>query len=183
MLQYFLWLHACFFWRYGDGVDNTVEENSSVFSPVRMRWLLGHVACNKTLHQQNPPVFNWRCRLMQVDLYNGHKAVVVVLCHTCMLSDSDCEQLLMSFIHSKTIRMSCLLAYLVVWWCLQHNISSAENVAPPPYSAVETVGNHVTVNSHSDSTSGLLTVSGEVTIQTQGLLELFYAVCCLPCTV
>jgi len=51
---------------------------------------------------------------MQVDLYNGRKAVVVVLCHTCMLSDRDCEQLLMSFIHSKTIRMSCLLAYLVV---------------------------------------------------------------------
>ena len=30
----------------------------------------GH-AGSKTLHQQNPPVLNWRCRLMQVDLYNG----------------------------------------------------------------------------------------------------------------
>jgi len=45
-----------------DSVDNTVEENSSVFSLIRMRWLL---SC-KTLHQQNPPVLNWRCRLMQV---------------------------------------------------------------------------------------------------------------------
>ena len=32
----------------------------------------GH-ADSKTLHQQNPPVLNWRCRLMQVDLYNGRK--------------------------------------------------------------------------------------------------------------
>jgi len=33
---------------------------------------------SKTLHQQNTPVLNWRCGLMQVDLYNGHKTVVVV---------------------------------------------------------------------------------------------------------
>jgi len=38
----------------------------------------GH-ASSKTLHQQNPPVLNWRCWLMQVDLYNGHKMVVVVV--------------------------------------------------------------------------------------------------------
>jgi len=25
------------------------------------------------LHQQNPPVLNWRCQLTQVDLYNGPK--------------------------------------------------------------------------------------------------------------
>ena len=30
----------------------------------------GH-AGSKTLRQQNPPVFNWRCQLKQVDLYNG----------------------------------------------------------------------------------------------------------------
>ena len=47
--------------RYGD----TVEENSSVFSLIR-----GHVG-SKTLHQQNPLVVNWSCRLTQVDLYNG----------------------------------------------------------------------------------------------------------------
>ena len=33
----------------------------------------------KHLHQQNPPVLNWRCQLTQVDLYNGHKMVVVVV--------------------------------------------------------------------------------------------------------
>ena len=29
-----------------------------------------------TLQQQNPLVFNWRCQLMQFDLYNGCKMVV-----------------------------------------------------------------------------------------------------------
>jgi len=29
------------------------------------------------LLQQNPPVVNWACRLMQVVLYNGCKTVVV----------------------------------------------------------------------------------------------------------
>ena len=37
------------------------------------------VVDNKTLRQQNPPVLNWRCRLTQVDLYNGRKTVVVVV--------------------------------------------------------------------------------------------------------
>ena len=37
----------------------------------------GH-AGSKTLHQQNNPVLNRRCQLMQVDLYNGHKMVVVI---------------------------------------------------------------------------------------------------------
>ena len=36
-------------------------------------------ASSKTLHQQNPPVLNWRCRLMQADLYNSHKIVWVVV--------------------------------------------------------------------------------------------------------
>jgi len=35
----------------------------------------GHVG-GKTLHQQNLPVLNWRCRLTQVDLYNGREMVV-----------------------------------------------------------------------------------------------------------
>jgi len=34
---------------------------------------------SKTLHQQNHPVLNWRCRRTQVDLYNGRKTVVVVV--------------------------------------------------------------------------------------------------------
>jgi len=33
----------------------------------------------KTLHQQNPPVLHWRCWLMQVDVYNGHKTVIDVV--------------------------------------------------------------------------------------------------------
>jgi len=36
-------------------------------------------ADSKTVHQQNPPVINRRCRLTQVDLYNGHITVVVVV--------------------------------------------------------------------------------------------------------
>jgi len=31
------------------------------------------------LHQQNPPVLDWRFQLTQVDLYNSHKMVVVVV--------------------------------------------------------------------------------------------------------
>ena len=38
----------------------------------------GH-AGSKTLHQQNPPVLNWRCRLTRVDVYNGRKTVVMVV--------------------------------------------------------------------------------------------------------
>jgi len=35
---------------------------------------------SKTLYQQNPPpVLNWRCRLTQVDLYNGRRTVVAVV--------------------------------------------------------------------------------------------------------
>ena len=34
----------------------------------------GH-AGSKTMHKQNPPVLNWRCRLTQVNLYNGLMAV------------------------------------------------------------------------------------------------------------
>ena len=50
--------------RYEDSVDNTVQENSSVFALIRMRWLPSARACGaEKLHQQNPPVLNWRCRL------------------------------------------------------------------------------------------------------------------------
>ena len=34
-------------------------------------------AGSKTLHQQNPPVLSWRCRLTQFELYSGSKTVVV----------------------------------------------------------------------------------------------------------
>jgi len=36
-------------------------------------------AGSKTLLEQNPPVLNYGCQLMQVVLYNGPKTVVVVV--------------------------------------------------------------------------------------------------------
>ena len=68
---------------YRDSVDNTVEENSSVFSLIQNSecatfHMQGH-AGSKTSHQQNHPVLNCRCRLTQVDLYNCHKAAAVVV--------------------------------------------------------------------------------------------------------
>ena len=45
-----------------------------------MRRLMSARTCSlKTLHQQNPPLLNWRCRLKQFDLYNDHKMLVVVV--------------------------------------------------------------------------------------------------------
>jgi len=49
----------------------------------------GH-AGSKTLHQQNPPVLNWRCRLTQVDLYNDNKTVVVVVVSLCIYEFCFC---------------------------------------------------------------------------------------------
>ena len=63
--------------RYRDNIDNTVEESSGIFSLTGMCWLPSvRPAGSKTLHQQNPPVLNWRCQVIQVELYNGHKTVV-----------------------------------------------------------------------------------------------------------
>jgi len=39
------------------------------FAGCRQQWYAG----SGTLHQQDPPVFNGRCWLTQVDLYNDHK--------------------------------------------------------------------------------------------------------------
>jgi len=51
--------------RYRDSVDDTAEENSIIFVLIRMRWLPSARACgSKTLHQQNPPVLNWRCSVL-----------------------------------------------------------------------------------------------------------------------
>jgi len=61
--------------RYRDSV-----KNSSIFSLILMCWLPLARACgSKTLHQENPQLLNWRCQLTQIDLYNGHKTVVVVV--------------------------------------------------------------------------------------------------------
>jgi len=48
----------------------------------------GH-AGSETLHQQNPPFLNWRCRLMQVDLYIGHVWWLLWLPHTALLFWQD----------------------------------------------------------------------------------------------
>jgi len=63
-----------------ESVDKTVE-NSSVFSltqnvlvAVSKGMRAVKLCTNKIL-----AVLNWRCRLMQVDLYNGSKMVVVVV--------------------------------------------------------------------------------------------------------
>ena len=55
------------------GVGNTAD-NSSIFSNRNVL-----VAGSKTLLQQNAPVLNCGCQLMQVDLYDGCKMVVCVL--------------------------------------------------------------------------------------------------------
>jgi len=34
---------------------------------------------SETLHQQNPPVLNWKCWLLQVDPCNGRKTMIVVM--------------------------------------------------------------------------------------------------------
>jgi len=61
-------------------VDNTVEENSSVFSVIRYAGCRqqGHAGSN-TLQPENPPVLNWRCWLTQVDPYNGRKTLGFVI--------------------------------------------------------------------------------------------------------
>jgi len=61
---------------YGDGVDNTIEENSSVFSVVWMHQLPSARSCgSKTFIHWNSAVLNWCCRLRakHIDLYNIHK--------------------------------------------------------------------------------------------------------------
>jgi len=60
-----------------NGAGNTTEENSSIFSITECtNWCRQKHAGSETLLQQNPPVLNWRCRLVQVVMYNGRKMVV-----------------------------------------------------------------------------------------------------------
>jgi len=63
--------------RYGDSVDNTVEENSSIFSLIRMHWLPSARASGQSNSAPtSPPVLNRRCWLTQADLYSGCRMVV-----------------------------------------------------------------------------------------------------------
>jgi len=66
--------------KYKDSVDNTVEENSSVFILIWLRCLLFSKGMRAVkLCTNNIPILNWRCRLMQTDLYNGCKTVIILL--------------------------------------------------------------------------------------------------------
>jgi len=63
-----------------DSVGNTVEKNSSIFFLIRMCcYQQGHAGSKTLQKKQNPPVLNWRCQLKQVDLYKGHKMVVLII--------------------------------------------------------------------------------------------------------
>ena len=104
---------------YGDSIDNTVEGNSSVFSLIRMHWLpsarqfcsyVGSYVGSKTVHQQNPPVLNWRWQLTQVTCIVAVKQVVVVVVvmitkqfsHTsCLLDDVNVNSIISAFLGSN----------------------------------------------------------------------------------
>jgi len=60
-----------------------------------MHWLLSARACgqNNLLHQQNPPVLNWKNRLMQVGLNSGRKTVVVVAVYMIYMTEHGLENL------------------------------------------------------------------------------------------
>ena len=84
-----------------DTVSVTLLRRTPASSPYsectgcRQRGLVG----SKNLHQQNPPVFSWRCLPMKVDLYSGRKMVVgfsFLFCHVWM----------------KNIFVSLILCYL-----------------------------------------------------------------------
>ena len=70
----FLTILLVLFWRYGDSVDDTAETASALVLVAASRGMRA-----VALHQQNPPVLNWRCRLTQIDVHNGRKTVVVVV--------------------------------------------------------------------------------------------------------
>ena len=70
----FLTILLVLFWRYGDSVDDTAETASALVLVAACRGMRA-----VTLHQQNPPVLKWRCRLTQIDVHNGRKTVVVVV--------------------------------------------------------------------------------------------------------
>jgi len=73
---------------YRASVDNTLEENSSVFSLNRMHWLPSARACgSKTLHQQNLLVLYWKCWLTQVDCIMAVKWLLLLLLLRYLLVD------------------------------------------------------------------------------------------------
>ena len=74
-------VYLVLFVHYGDSVDET-DKNFSVFSLMRMRWLLSAWACGQlNFAPTNPSVLNWSCQLMLVDLCSGSKTVIVIVVH------------------------------------------------------------------------------------------------------
>jgi len=71
-MLFILFIHHFWIWKYGDSVDNAVEEHL-LPNPNALVAISKGMCCagSKTLQQQNPPVRNWKWRLTQVDLYNG----------------------------------------------------------------------------------------------------------------
>lgn len=65
-------------------------------------------AASKILNEQNPPVSKWLCQLAQVNLYNGHRTVVVVVVHlahqTVCMQFTNLTRMLVGANHHK----SCL---------------------------------------------------------------------------
>ena len=51
---------------------------------------------SKSFHERNPPILNWRCRLTQVDLYNGHKTMVGLMLDDMLF----CSRMVLSFVIS-----------------------------------------------------------------------------------
>ena len=51
---------------------------------------------SKSFHERNPPILNWRCRITQVDLYNGHKTVVGLMLDDMLF----CSHMVLSFVIS-----------------------------------------------------------------------------------
>jgi len=72
-----------------DSVDNSVEKNSGIFCLIRMRWIRQGHADSKTLHQQILQFLTLRCRLIQIDLYNGHETVVAVVVSGVIMGDKE----------------------------------------------------------------------------------------------
>ena len=65
---------------YGDSVDNAVDENSSVFSLICMRWLPSARTCGQTKlcrYKILQFLTGGAVVLTHVDLYNGRKTVFV----------------------------------------------------------------------------------------------------------
>ena len=83
-----------------------------------MRWLPPGPAYagSKTLHQQNPPVLYCRCRLTQVDVYNGRKMVVVVVVVVKLILTDHWSRLRLHF-QSKPSFADCVSVLLTqLFW-------------------------------------------------------------------